>query len=384
MNDWREMIQFYILLSLAIGFVIVSYAIPRIIFISNQKKLFDVPNERSAAKVITPTLGGVGIFAGFYISLIVTLNDFDTQHLNSLLLASLVMFMVGLKDDLIGLSARRKLFFQVVIAAYLIFMGDIRIHHLHGILGINELDILSSTMLTLLAIVGIVNAYNLVDGIDGLASGIGILISIVYGSLFTLAGQLDFAIASFSLTGSLIAFFFFNVFGRTNKIFMGDTGSLTLGVVFAFLTIKYLGLPESNHHLIGSPTIALAILIVPIVDTLRVMTIRIIQRRSPFSPDMNHIHHHLLRLNAGIHLHASLIIILANLSFIIFACSFGEVVNNTTMFLIILTAGFALAYIPVLTNKRNERKALEEDEPLKIIHLKAGTPAKESKVAKGM
>jgi UDP-N-acetylmuramyl pentapeptide phosphotransferase/UDP-N-acetylglucosamine-1-phosphate transferase len=376
------MIQFYILLSLIIGFVIVSYAIPRIIFISNQKKLFDVPNERSAAKVITPTLGGVGIFAGFYTSLIITLNNFDIQRLNCLLLASLVMFMIGLKDDLIGLSARRKLFFQIIIAGYLIFLCGVKIKSLHGLLGINELDNLSSSMLSMFTIVGIVNAYNLIDGIDGLASGIGILISIVYGSLFILAGQVDFAIVSFSLTGSLIAFFFFNVFGRTNKIFMGDTGALTLGIVFAYLTVKYLGLPEDVHHVIGVPSIALSIMIVPIVDTLRVMTIRIAQRRSPFSPDMNHIHHQLLRLNGGIHLHASLTMMVANLAFIAFACSFVDVVSNTVMFFTILSAGFALAYVPVLANKR-KKVNYPVNEPLKVIHLKAEPTVKESKVAEG-
>jgi UDP-N-acetylmuramyl pentapeptide phosphotransferase/UDP-N-acetylglucosamine-1-phosphate transferase len=362
--------------------VIVSYAIPRIIFISNQKKLFDVPNERSAAKVITPTLGGVGIFAGFYTSLIITLNNFDIHRLNCLLLASLVMFMIGLKDDLIGLSARRKLFFQIIIAGYLIFLCGVKIENLHGLLGINELDNLSSSMLSMFTIVGIVNAYNLIDGIDGLASGIGILISIVYGSLFILAGQVDFAIVSFSLTGSLIAFFFFNVFGRTNKIFMGDTGALTLGIVFAFLTVKYLGLPENVHHVIGVPSIALSIMIVPIVDTLRVMTIRIAQRRSPFSPDMNHIHHQLLRLNGGIHLHASLTMMVANLAFIAFACSFVEVVSNTVMFFTILSAGFALAYVPVLANKRKVANN-HVNEPLKVIHLKAEPTVQESKVAEG-
>ncbi|HLN73517.1 MAG: MraY family glycosyltransferase [Methylococcaceae bacterium] len=374
------MIQFYILQSLIIGFVIVTYAIPRIIYISNQKKLFDVPNERSAAKVITPTLGGVGIFAGFYISLSITLNNLNNQNLTCLLLASLVMFMVGLKDDLIGLSARRKLAFQLLTAGYLIFMSGVRITHLHGVLGIEELDVLSSSMVTLFTIVGIVNAYNLIDGIDGLASGLGILISITFGSLFIRAGHLEYAIVAFSLTGSLTAFFFFNVFGRTNKIFMGDTGSLTLGTIFAFLTIKYLGLPDGPRHIIGSPAIALAIMIVPVIDTLRVMTIRIAQRRSPFSPDMNHIHHQLLRINKGIHLHSSLIIIVANFTFIIFAVSFAELVSRNVMFFIILGAGFATAYVPVLVNKQ-DTDYVKENGKLKVIHMNTDTQVKESKVA---
>lgn len=372
------MIQFYILLSLVIGFVIVTYTIPRIIFISNQKKLFDVPNERSAAKKITPTLGGIGIFTGFYISLIVTLNDYDIHNLTGLLLASVIMFLVGMKDDLIGLSARRKMAFQILTALYLIFLGGVRIDHLHGILGINELDMLSSSLITLLAIVGIVNAYNLIDGIDGLASGIGILISIVYGVLFMAAGQFDYTIASFSLTGSLVAFFFYNVFGRTNKIFMGDTGSLTLGVVFAFLTIKYLALPESTHYIIGSPVVALSIMIVPVVDTIRVMAIRIRQGRSPFSPDMNHIHHQLLRLTGNNHLHSSLIMIVTNLAFIVFACSFLEVAGNNLMFFLIVASGFIMAYIPVLANKYRMEKS-REDEPFRIIRLKAEDPVKENK-----
>jgi UDP-N-acetylmuramyl pentapeptide phosphotransferase/UDP-N-acetylglucosamine-1-phosphate transferase len=366
--------------------VVVTYAIPRIIYISNQKKLFDVPNERSAARVITPTLGGAGIFAGFFISLAIAINNFNHENLSCLLLASMVMFMVGLKDDLIGLSARRKLFFQLLIAGYLIFMCGVRITRLHGVLGIDELDPLSSSTLTMLAFVGIVNAYNLIDGIDGLASGIGILISIAFGSLFIRAGHLEYAMVAFSLTGSLTAFFFFNVFGRVNKIFMGDTGSLTLGVIFAFLTIKYVGLPDGPRHIIGSPAIVMAIMIVPIIDTLRVMSIRISQRRSPFSPDMNHIHHQLLRLNGGNHLHSSLIIIVANLTFIIFAVSFAELMSRNEMFFIILGAGFVTAYIPVLANKHKAEnlRLRRKEEPLKVIRLNSEIQQEEeSKVAEG-
>lgn len=376
------MIQFYILLSLIIGFVIVTYSIPRIIYISRQKKLFDIPNERSAAKVITPNLGGIAIFSGFYCSMMVSLNQFDIHSITSLMLTSLVMFLLGLKDDMIGLSPRKKLFFQLLAAMYLIFMGGVRINNLHGIMGIHEIDIISSSLLSLLAIVGIVNAYNLIDGIDGLAAGVGILISIVFGSLFMVAGEIVYAIVAFSMTGSLVAFFFFNVFGRTNKIFMGDTGSLLLGIVFAFLTIKYLGLPANVNHMIGVPAIALAIMIVPIVDTIRVMTIRISQKRSPFSPDMNHIHHQLLRLTGGNHLHASLIIIVANLSFIVFACGFVKIMGNNLMFLTILTAGFSLAYVPVWANKVIDSKT--KNQQIKVIRLKREASVEQPKVADGV
>jgi len=365
------MVQFYILQSLLIGFVIVSYFIPKIIFISREKKLFDIPNERSANKKITPHLGGIAIFAGFYVSLIVTLNSFDIQLVSSLLLASVVMFLIGLKDDLMVLSARKKLFFQLITAMYLVFMAGVRISNLHGILGIYEIDSTASSMLSLLAIVGIVNAYNLIDGIDGLAAGTGILISIVYGALFILSGQMEYGIVSFSLTGSLIAFFFFNVFGKANKIFMGDTGSLLLGIVFAFLTIKFLDQPgHSQSQLFGSPAIALSIMIVPIVDTIRVMIIRLAHKKSPFSPDMNHIHHHLIRITRNNHLHASLIIMVTNLSFIAFACGFIYLLGNNNMFFILLAGGFSLAYLPVWVNRQNKKlKQDKKSSDIKVISI---------------
>jgi UDP-GlcNAc:undecaprenyl-phosphate GlcNAc-1-phosphate transferase len=365
------MIQYYILLSLVIGFIIVIYFIPKIIYISHQKNLFDIPNERSACKVITPNLGGIAIFAGFYISMVVSLYSFNIQHVTSLLLASVLMFFTGLIDDLIGLSPRKKFLFQFITAIYLVFLGGARISNLHGILGIYEIDSLSSSVLSIIAIVGIINAYNLIDGIDGLASGIGILISIAFGSLFTLSGQTVYAIVSFSITGALIAFFFYNVFGKTNKIFMGDTGSLTLGIVFAFLTIKFLDQPGSTQEqLFGSPAVALAIMIVPIVDTIRVMVIRISQKRSPFSPDMNHIHHHLLRLTNNNHLHASLILILTNLCFIVFACGFVYILGNDLLFLTIIAAGFSMAYIPVWINNQNEKIRQDQvQSEIKVIQL---------------
>jgi len=365
------MVQFYILQSLIIGFVIVSYFIPKIIYISNEKKLFDIPNKRSANKKITPHLGGIAIFAGFYVSLIVTLNSFDIRIVSGLLLASVVMFLIGLKDDLMGLSARKKLFFQLFTALYLVFMGGVKISNLHGLLGIYEIDGTSRSLLTLVEIVGITNAYNLIDGIDGLAAGTGILISIVYGALFTLSGQIEYGIVSFSLTGSLIAFFFYNVFGKANKIFMGDTGSLLLGIVFAFLTIKFLDQPShSQAQLFGSPAIALSIMIVPIVDTIRVMIIRMAQKRSPFSPDMNHIHHQLIRITGNNHLHATLIIMVANLSFIAFACGFIYMLGNNWLFFILAAGGFSLAYIPVWVNRQNDKLNLDKkDSDIKVISI---------------
>jgi len=374
------MIQLYILLSLTIGFGIVTFSIPKIILISKVKKLFVVHNEHSTAQNTSHTLGGIGIYAGFVISIFISLNNFNTQFIYCLLPASFMMFLTGLKDDMIGLSARRKLLYQLLTAIYLIFMGGIKINSFDGIMGIFELDVTSSSLITLFAIVGIVNAYNLIDGIDGLAAGLGILISVAFGSLFVVAGEIVYAVVSFSLTGCLLAFFFFNVFGRDNKIFMGDTGSLTVGVIFAFLMIRYVELPAGSHHIIGSPAIALAILIVPVIDTLRVMSIRMYQKRSPFSPDMNHIHHQLLRLTSGNHLHASLVLIVSNLAFVVFAISFVEILGNNLLFFLLLAAGFTAAYVPVIANKMIDSKQSVQ-EPVKVIQLSHRPIRPESKFA---
>lgn len=340
------LIQLYIFLSLAISFTIVYFVIPKIIKVSKIKKFFDVPNHRSAAKHIVPTLGGIAIYAGFRLGQILSLNSFNTNELKYLSAGVLVMFLLGLKDDIIGTSAKSKLFIQVITALYVVILGHYRITNLNGLLGIREIEYFTGIILSVIVIVGIINSLNLIDGIDGLASGIGILISTVFGILFLIAHDYIYAITCFSLTGSLIAFFLYNVFGTANKIFMGDTGSLILGIIVALITIHFIEFtPISSTAIFGSSAIALAIIIVPVIDTIRVFVIRILQKRSPFSPDMNHIHHNILKLT-GNHLASSSIIIAVNALIIILSFILIDVLGNNFLFIFILVSGFLLASIP--------------------------------------
>ena len=187
-------------------------------------------------------------------------------------------------------------------------------------------------------------------------SGIGTLISSAYGFLFLYFGQVEYAILSFSTAGALTAFFFFNVFGKVNKIFMGDTGSLTLGGLFAISTIWFNEMIPTqgiNNLEWSLPAISLAIMIVPVVDTIRVFYIRLSHGRSPFSPDMNHIHHQLIKITKN-HLHASFIMVLSN--FVLICLTFGliHVLGNTFLFFSILGVGFSAAYLPVLINKTSQ------------------------------
>jgi len=340
------LIQLNIFLSLAISFTIVFFAIPTIIKISIEKKLFDVPNHRSATKHIVPTLGGIAIYAGFRTSQIISLDSFNTSELKYMSLGALCMFFIGLKDDILGVAAKKKLLLQVLVSLYLVILGHYRITNLHGILGLNEINYAFGLILSVIAIVGIINAINLIDGIDGLSSGICILIAMVYGIWFLNAGDQLYAITCFCVVGSLSAFFLYNVFGNTNKIFMGDTGSLILGTIMAILTIHFNEfVPATNYVAHGLPAISFAIAIVPIVDTLRVFAIRLSQRKSPFTPDMNHIHHKVLLLT-GSHLRSSLIIIGINALIILFAFSFIDVLGNNNMFFLLVVLGFSLANIP--------------------------------------
>jgi UDP-GlcNAc:undecaprenyl-phosphate/decaprenyl-phosphate GlcNAc-1-phosphate transferase len=363
------LIQINIFLSLAISFSIVYFVIPKIIKVSIVKKLYDVPNHRSAAKHIVPTLGGIAIFAGFRLSQVISLNSFNTNDLKYLSAGVLIMFLIGLKDDIIGVSARAKLFVQLLMALYLVVLGNYQITNLHGLMGIHEIEYFTGIALSVFVIVGIINSLNLIDGIDGLSSGIGIVISSIFGLLFLTAGDYIYAITCFSLTGSLIAFFLYNVFGHANKIFMGDTGSLILGVVVALLTIHFIGFtPVSSTSFYGSSAIALSIIIVPVIDTLRVFIIRLSQKRSPFSPDMNHIHHNLLKLTGGHHLAASSIMIAANGLIILLAFILIEEIGNNMLFILLLVVGFILAGIPAYILKWQGKNAPIEEKENKSVY----------------
>lgn len=338
--------QFNIFLSLTLSFTIVYFIIPKIIKVSTIKKLFDVPNHRSAAKKAVPTLGGIAIFTGFFLGTIVSLNSFNINELKYLYAGIFTMFLIGLKDDIIGLSARKKFIIEIIMAFYIVILGNYRISNLHGIMGINEIGYIWGVLISVVAIVGIINAVNLVDGIDGLAGGIGLLASMVYGFWFLQAGDYIYALCGFSLAGSLIAFLLYNVFGNTNKIFMGDTGSLVLGTILAILTLHFnIYLPEIKTVAHGLPAISLAIIIVPVVDTIRVFAIRIAHKRSPFSPDMNHIHHNLLKLT-GDHKITSAIIVAINALIILCAFLLIDELGNNILFFLLLISGFVLGSIP--------------------------------------
>lgn len=306
---------FQVILTALTSFIICYFSIPSIIKVAKIKNIFDEPCERRRHKNNVPTLGGVAIFGSFIFSITFWANQNQIIELQYIIASLIILFLIGIKDDIIELVAYKKLLGQFFAACILVFFADIRITSLFGLLGVFELPYLVSSMLSLVGIIGITNSFNLIDGIDTLAGSIGALVLVYFGMWFFLSENFQYCIVSFSLVGSLLAFLCYN---RTpSKIFMGDTGSLLVGLVASVLAVKFVELNRSYvgnemYRVFSAPAVALSILIIPIFDTFRVFLLRIMQGRSPFSSDRNHIHHILTDVGFT-HIKTTLILLILNI-----------------------------------------------------------------------
>jgi len=303
----------YLLILLPIGaFLLTDKLIPPIIGLINLKHLMDAPNGRSSHEKMTPNMGGIA----FFICLMISLYFLDYvdyyNSINSILPGLTIMFIIGMKDDLLMLTPRVKLLSQIIACLFLLFHFNFAIYTLNGFLGINNINPYVGAILALFIMLAIINAYNLIDGIDGLASIIGLIILALFGAIFFLVKTYLFAGISFVLMGSLSAFLCYNI-SKQNKIFMGDTGSMIIGFVLGAMAIRLLALPMDlldNLGFITSnlPIVIAAMFIIPFFDMSRVMLVRMSQGKSPFSPDRNHIHHLLIDKLHLTHVKASLIL----------------------------------------------------------------------------
>lgn len=287
--------MFDVLLCIAISFTITFLAIPAIINVAEMKKLFDMPDERKIHRSPITPLGGLGIFAGFIFGCLLTIKAGESYDFQYFIAACFVIFFLGLKDDILVISPIKKFIGQVLAAFIIVYYGGIQIHSMHGFLGFYQLPEMFSLLLTYFAVIVVINSFNLIDGVDGLAGSMGLLSTVVFGIYFLNVNMLPYAVMAFSLAGSLLAFLIFNF--QPAKIFMGDTGSLLVGTVNAILVIKFINVAntaEVSIPIVPSPAVGFTVLMIPLLDTLRVFGIRILHRRSPFSPDRNHIHHLLL------------------------------------------------------------------------------------------
>lgn len=293
----------------ALSVLLCGVVIPQILLIAFRRRLFDEPDERKIHKSLVPRLGGIAFAPVIMFSIVllmgvgmvadsITFSEFGEEGASLCFgfCAVMMVYLLGMADDLIGVRYRAKFMIQIICGVMFI-VGGVWLDDLHGLLFINALPDWLGWGLTVLAVVYVVNAVNLIDGIDGLASGLSGIACLYYGLTFFMAGEYVYAIVSFATLGVLIPFFYYNVFGnpdKQKKIFMGDTGSLTIGVILCFL-----GLNIADGEIMpidgANPfVLAFAPLIVPCFDVVRVYLHRVRNGRNPFLPDKNHIHHKLL------------------------------------------------------------------------------------------
>ncbi len=319
--------------------VVVSIVHPRLVRIALRRSIVDNPNARRLNTEPIPVLGGAGIYTGILLTVLLFSCINRIEPLYAVLAAATMMLCIGVADDIFNICAKIKLVVQILAVAVLIFFGELRIDNFDGLWGIYALPEPVSILLTFLTGVGVINALNLIDGVDGLSSGYGIITSLICGTVFWMAGNTAFTLLCFAAAGSLLPFFVHNIFGRKYKMFMGDGGSLVLGLLFAAIIMQFVhmgGLPQMK----GVVSFVLAVFSVPVFDTLRVMVARVLGGCSPFSADKTHLHH--IFIDMGYHHPATTAMILGLDIFIVgvwFATEHIEAVAVDMQFYIVAAVG---------------------------------------------
>ena len=356
------------------AFIVVLYSTPALIKVAVLKRLIDTPSEeRKVHKRSVPTIGGIIIYAGTLFAYALWYNIEETDFFETILRSvtefkliiatSLILFFVGVKDDIIGTAPVKKLFAHIVVALILVLMGDIRITGLHGIFGVYEIPDWGSVFLSIFTYVVVVNAFNLIDGVDGLAAGIGFIACCSFGLWFIFADEFPYAALSFALAGALAGFLIFNF--SPARIFMGDSGSLVIGMFICVLAIKMIEYPTYKLDRfwvhVSKPVFAVSALAYPLLDTLRIFVIRAVKGQSPFVADRNHIHHKLLDCKYG---HAKTVIIIYIFSVITIGSSvltYYFSVPTYSLITVIASCAIFLAFVMNLNRTKIRSKAAAQD-----------------------
>ncbi len=315
-----------------IALFLVGWIHPRLVKIALLKNIVDNPDARKLQRTPVPVLGGVAVFFGIVIAIGCMSAVVDCSSLPVVIMAMMAMLYTGTMDDILNLSPSLRLLIEIIVVLLLIFVGGYCINDFHGLWGVGSLSVWYAVPLTVFAAVGIINAINLMDGVNGLSSGYCIMACIMFGALFHLAGDGAMTILAVVSVGALIPFFLHNVFGKTSKMFIGDGGTLVMGTVMSVFVIAMLqtGSPVTAYvgPNVGMVPFVLAVLSVPVFDTLRVMSTRMLKGASPFRPDKTHLHHMFIDLGCS-HVATTLAILTLNISVVL--CWWGlEVAGFST------------------------------------------------------
>lgn len=303
-----------------IALFLVGWIHPRLVKIALLKNIVDNPDARKLQRTPVPVLGGVAVFFGAVIAIGSMSAVVDCSRLPVVIMAMMAMLYTGTMDDILNLSPALRFLIEIITVLLLIFVGGYCINDFHGLWGVGQFSAWYAVPLTVFAAVGIINAINLMDGVNGLSSGYCIMACIIFGSLFFLAGDGAMTILATVSVGALIPFFLHNVFGKTSKMFIGDGGTLVMGTVMSVFVISMLqaGSPVTAYvgPGVGMVPFTLAVLSVPVFDTLRVMSTRMLKGSSPFRPDKTHLHHMFIDLGCS-HVATTLAILGLNMSVVL-------------------------------------------------------------------
>lgn len=319
---------------------------PHIVKVAKVKGIVDNPNARKLQKEPVPVMGGVAVFFGIFMSFSFANVLAECSELFVLMTSMLLMLYLGSIDDILDLRAISRLIVQVGAVLVLIYIGgDYEIDHMFGLWGIHALPQWVAVPLTVFVAVGIINATNLIDGVDGLSSGFGVMASVVFSVAFFYTGDYPMVILCAATVGSLSLFFLHNVFGKKSKMFIGDGGTLMLGIILAAYVVRLIcsaqpldaaALPNERASVIP---FTLAVLSIPVFDTLRVMSTRILTGHSPFHPDKTHLHHMFIDLGFSHVITTVSILSLNTLVIIVWAVAcYAGCSADTQTFIVFLTS----------------------------------------------
>jgi UDP-GlcNAc:undecaprenyl-phosphate GlcNAc-1-phosphate transferase len=339
--------------------------------------LSDMPGGRKIHKKITPSMGGIGFVIATFVALGIWGWQFPVPEIRYLIGAIILMFFVGLRDDMVELKATHKLMGQCVAVLLVIVAGDIRIRDFHGFLGIEEIPVLLSYAFSAFVLLALTNAFNLIDGLDGLAGTIASISLSLLGGWFYIQGLDSLAVLSFTLLGGVLAFLIFN--WAPAKIFMGDTGSLTLGFALGSLVVAFMeqnaALPTGSFlKLEPSFTAGIVLMIYPLYDMARVFAKRISQGRPPMSADKSHIHHFLMRMGMK---HSQVALTLGFLQFMLIFLvgalgNFSDNVVLPVLSAVVLLLGYLMERVTVKFVKKKVQKLPRVLENRPIHSIPAG------------
>lgn len=348
--------------------IVTGLIIPRILLVAFRKNLFDNPDPRKIHTAPVPRLGGIAFLPSILFSELLVLGSVSIMegltgvyhipvNFRAISMggcAMLIMYITGLADDLVGVRYRAKFFAQIISGLFL-YVGGLTLNDFHTFLWINELPVFIQILFTVFITVFVTNAINLIDGIDGLASGLSSLAFMFYGIIFFDQGLYYYSFLCFSALGAMVTFFYYNVFGnagRHKKIFMGDTGALTIGLFLCIFSLR-INMLTSLEDKVNPAAAAFVPLLIPCFDVVRVFCRRIIKKRHPFMPDKSHIHHKLMALG----LHRQLImpvIIIFGAGIILLSYWLSSYLNVTFIFLIDLALWLIFNFILTRLIRRRE------------------------------